>query len=247
MPPPPPTFQATLVSSRSLAPGVRELVFARDDGAPMKFEAGQWLSIALPVAHEGGSVLRRSYSIASPPNETPRFEIAVTHVDGGPGSSYLHALEAGASLPFTGPQGFFTRPVAKTGPSLFVGTGTGVTPLRSMLKNAVACGETRPLWLLFGARREADLLYRDEWAALETAHANVRVFYTLSRDDAPWEGRRGYVQTHVRDLFRAIEAEGHATPHAYICGLEKMVSAVRELLRKDMAVPREHVHSERYD
>src|SRR6516165_9359611 len=102
----PPTFVATLVTARALSPAVRELTFERDDGTPFAFEAGQWVNLLLP------GDMKRSYSIASPPSSSPRFEIAVTHVQGGPGSSYLHALEIGAKLEVVGPQGFFTRPLA---------------------------------------------------------------------------------------------------------------------------------------
>ncbi len=239
----PPSFDATLRAARSLSPGVRELTFERCDSAPLAFQAGQWVSLDLPMTE----LLRRSYSIASAPDGTARFQIAVTRVESGPGSTYLHAIEPGAIVRVTGPQGFFTRPAEKTGPSLFVGTGTGVTPLRSMLKDALAKGEDRPLWLILGVRTEVDLLYRDEFDALAKAHDHVRVFYTLSRGAADWQGLRGYVQTHVRSLWEEMARLERGAPHAYICGLERMVSAVREVLRKEMTVPREQVHSERYD
>jgi hypothetical protein len=54
------------------------------------------------------------------------------------------------------------------------------------------------------------------------------------------------VQTHVERLWSELAALG-APPHAYVCGLQRMVGSVRDLLRKDMAIPREQVHSERYD
>jgi CDP-4-dehydro-6-deoxyglucose reductase len=242
--PPPPTFDARLASARMLTPQVRELTLARDDGAPFGFEAGQWVSLILPLP--SGEV-RRSYSIASCPDGSPHLELAVTHVQGGPGSSYLHELPVGAQLRVIGPQGFFTRAKGATAPALFVGTGTGVTPLRSMLLDAVRRGDARELWLVFGVRREVDMLYETELRALAAAHPNVRVEYTLSQPTAAWTGRRGYVQTHVRALYDELAARGEGAPHAYICGLERMVSSVRELLRKDMALPRELVHSERYD
>ena len=238
----PPTFDGRLVRGRKLTPAVRELVFERSDGTPFEFEAGQWLSLVLP-SKDGE--MRRSYSIASAPDGTPRFEIAVTHVEGGPGSTYLHTLEPGETVRMIGPQGFFTH--APGGPSLFVGTGTGVTPLRSMLKHEALRGETKPLWFLMGVRRQDDLLYRDELEALAQSHANIRVEFTLSRADAGWSGRTGYVQTHVRGLWDDLLKMGQGTPHAYICGLQRMVGAVRDLLRKDMGLPRQHVHSERYD
>jgi ferredoxin-NADP reductase len=239
----PPTFEARLLEGRMISPSVRELTFERVDGAPVEFAAGQWVSLVLPLAD--GEV-RRAYSIASPPNGTPRFQIAVTHVAGGPGSTYLHALEPGAALKAVGPQGFFTR-TAPNAPALFIATGTGVTPLRSMLHDAVKSGEQKPLWLLFGVRHEADRLYMDELGQLAQKHPNVRVEYSLSQPQPDWTGRRGYVQTHVKELWEALVARGEGAPHAYICGLQRMVAAVREVLKKELDVPRQQVHSERYD
>jgi CDP-4-dehydro-6-deoxyglucose reductase, E3 len=242
--PPPPTFDARLVRSRMLSPNVRELSFERADGAAFDFVAGQWVSLILPLA-EGEA--RRAYSVASPPNGTPGLSIAVTKVQGGPGSTFLHELPIGTSLRAIGPQGFFTRPRGTKQPSLFVGTGTGVTPLRSMILDAVATGDDSPLWLLFGVRHEADRLYHEELDSIARQHSNVRVEYTLSKPGEGWPGRTGYVQTHVEGLWRELEAKGVGLPHAYICGLERMVGAVRDLLRKQMNVPRTQVHSERYD
>jgi CDP-4-dehydro-6-deoxyglucose reductase len=96
-------------------------------------------------------------------------------------------------------------------------------------------------------RHDEDQLYTSELRALEKAHPNVRIEITLSQPSSAWTGRHGYVQTHVRDLWAELEARGEGPPHAYICGLQRMVGSVRELLRKEMNLPREQVHSERYD
>lgn len=244
--PPPPSFEVRLTDSRVLSPGVRELTFERVDGVTFDFQAGQWVSLVLPLA-EGEA--RRAYSIASPPDGSPRFSLAITKVETGAGSPFLHALEPGASLRAIGPQGFFTRPIAEPGaqPSLFIGTGTGVTPLRSMLRDALAKGDASPMTLLFGVRHLEDRIFREELEALSAAHPNFRFAYTLSRADEGWHGLRGYVQTHVEAAWRELESAGKGAPHAYICGLERMVSAVRDLLRKQMGVDRKQVHSERYD
>ncbi|HEY8073106.1 MAG TPA: FAD-dependent oxidoreductase [Labilithrix sp.] len=240
--PPPPSFDVRLASARMLSPNVRELRFERGDGIPFDFQAGQWVSLVLPLP-EGEA--RRAYSIASPPDGTPSFQIAVTRVQNGPGSMYLHDLTLGATLRVIGPQGFFTRPRGAPHPALFVGTGTGVTPLRSMLRDALAHGDASPLALLFGVRHAEDRLYRDEFDALATAHPQLRVFYTLSKPPPDWSGLTGYVQSHVEARFR--ELAGSEPAHVYICGLERMVGAVRDLLRKQMGVDRKQVHSERYD
>ena len=267
--PPPPTFEARLVRARSLSPSVRELTFERTDGQPMSFEPGQWVNALLPIAADGGahdpaSRLKRSYSIASAPDGSPHFDIAVTRVQDGPGSTWLHAVELGSALAFSGPQGFFTRPAVGGPPSLMVATGTGLTPMRSMVRAALASSSApssspplspspsrapvqAPLRILLGVRREEDMLYADELEALARAHPWVDFEATLSQPGDTWQGRRGYVQTHVRELWNALAAASEETPHVYVCGLERMVGSVRNLLRKEMGLAREQVHSERYD
>lgn len=227
-----------------LSPNVRELGFDRVDGAPFEFSPGQWISLVLPLA-EGEA--RRAYSIASPPDGSPGLSVAVTKVEGGAGSCFLHTLPEGHVLRAIGPQGFFTRTRDARLPSLFVGTGTGVTPLRSMILSALAAGDDAPMTLLFGVRHEEDRLYIDELEALAKKHDNFRFAYSLSKGKDAWHGLRGYVQTHVEHAWRELEGTGKGAPHAYICGLERMVGAVRDVLRKQMNVPRQQVHSERYD
>jgi CDP-4-dehydro-6-deoxyglucose reductase len=241
----PQPFDVRLASARRLTPAVRELTFERVDGQPMAFEPGQWVNLLLPLGETGDS--KRSYSIASPPDGSPRFDVAVTHVQGGPGSTYLHAVPPGEVLTAVGPQGFFTRPVAGAPPSLMIATGTGVTPMRSMMRAALAGGSRAPMWLLLGVRHEEDAPYAAELSAMAAAHPHVRFETTLSRPGEGWSGRHGYVQTHVPGLWRDLAALGGGTAHAYVCGLERMVGSVRELLRKDLGLPRQQVHGERYD
>jgi CDP-4-dehydro-6-deoxyglucose reductase, E3 len=111
----------------------------------------------------------------------------------------------------------------------------------------VAAGSTVPIWLLLGVRRTTDLLYRAELEALAASSPAVALHFTLSQGEPDWPGRRGYVQTHVPELWEALRQKQRGEPHLYVCGLERMVSAVRQLVRKEMGVPRERVHSERYD
>jgi ferredoxin-NADP reductase len=234
-------FEARVAAARLLAPAVRELVLERADGRAFLFDPGQWVNLLLPLP---GGEIKRAYSIASPPEEgSPRFEIAVTHVTGGPGSAYLHGLPEGARLHAVGPQGLFTRKAVEDAPAIFVGTGTGVTPLRSMIRASIAAGGRAPLLLLFGARHEEDILYKDELAGLAREHPRFRYEITLSQPGPAWAGRRGYVQAHLPELYAGM-ADG---PDVYVCGLDRMVSAVRGMARNELGVDRKRVHTERYD
>jgi ferredoxin-NADP reductase len=220
------------------------MVFERADGDPFDFDPGQWVNLVLPLP---AGEIKRAYSIASPPVPgSRRFEIAVTRVQGGAGSEHLHALPEGATLRAIGPHGLFTRRPDEGLPSIFIGTGTGVTPLRSMILAALRAGAVEPLWLVFGARHEEDVLYEEELAALATAHPNFGYHVTLSRPRSSWGGRSGYVQAHLSELCAALRERG-PLPHAYVCGLDRMVSSVKDHLRNELGFERKHVHTERYD
>jgi CDP-4-dehydro-6-deoxyglucose reductase, E3 len=238
------TFDIEIRSTQVLAPSVKSFVFSRLDGKELVYQPGQWVNLVLPASV---GEIRRAYSIASAPDGTANFEVAVTEVTGGPGSGYLCGLEPGARLRAIGPQGFFTREPGERAPALFVATGTGVTPLRSMLLAATRVGLPSPIWLLLGVRRAGDLLYRVELEALAASRPNFRVVFTLSQGEPEWTGRRGYVQTHIAELWAELIKIERGEPHLYVCGLERMITAVRHLVRKEMGVPRERVHSERYD
>ncbi|MEO7004722.1 MAG: oxidoreductase, partial [Acidobacteriaceae bacterium] len=86
-------------------------------------------------------------------------------------------------------------------------------------------------------------------------HPNFHYLPSLSRPHEGWEGLRGYVQTHVqqvltehpRILSQSIALDPDAPGmHAYICGLNDMVSANREQLTA-MGWDKKRVHFERYD
>ena len=238
------TFSTRLVETKAMSERVRHLVFERVDGRPFEFASGQWVSVILPLDDEKGRALRRSYSIASVPEGTPRFELIVTQVEGGPGSTFLNHASVGTLLDVKGPQGTFTR--VNDGPSLFVATGTGIAPFRGMLHDALSEASTAPLWVLFGVRGPADFLFQEQLTGLARASPRVRLEVTYSRPPVGWLGRTGYVQEHVRSLWGELGALG-GEPHAYVCGVKKMLIEVRTVLRDELGLVRQRVHLERYD
>lgn len=232
---------ARLCEMRTLSPTVKAFVFRRADGRPLPYLAGQWLNFDVPTPQ---GVVRRAYSIASAPDaEHPdRFELAVTRVeDGGAASQALHALSPGAELAIDGPHGFFTREQERESPALFVGTGTGVCPLRAMIQDELRAAEGPPLTLLFGCRTEADILWREELEAWAARHPRFSLHVTLSQPSPAWSGLRGYVQHHLSAVTDASK------PHVYVCGLTKMITDVRKTLKQDLGYDRRMIHSERYD
>ncbi|HEX7479863.1 MAG TPA: FAD-dependent oxidoreductase [Polyangiales bacterium] len=232
--------KVVLQQAATLSPTVRGLSLACVDGAPLGHEPGQWVNLHVPVA---GQTQKRAYSVASAPDRAhpERFDIAVTRVEGGSVSHALHALPAGAVLQIDGPHGFFTRESTRGQPVLFVGTGTGVCPLRAMIEAELQDPHAAATHLLFGCRTEADLLYARDWERLATT-GRFMLHATLSQPSPAWAGLRGYVQMHLPSLID----EAHK-PHVYVCGLSRMVIEVRRVLKDELGYDRKLIHSERYD
>jgi NAD(P)H-flavin reductase len=103
---------------------------------------------------------------------------------------------------------------------LFVATGTGVSPLRAMLHQALGSTGDREMSLLFGTRAEDGLLFREEFAALAAREPRFRYRPTLSRPGAGWTGLTGYVQVHLDRVL-----DGRRDLDVYVCGRKAMIEA----------------------
>ena len=234
------TLRAQLVRSVPLSEFTKHLELEVKNVARFGFVPGQWLSVKATTPE--GEEMTRAYSIASPP-ENGLVAFCLNRVDEGFMSNHLCSLVEGSEITFQGPFGdFILRPPLRD--TIFIATGTGIAPFRSMLRWLHADPERHQgheFWLLFGARREQDLYYRDEFERLAAEHSTFHFVPTLSRPSPEWKGLRGYVQEHVKEIVG-----DRKDMHAYICGLDKMVKANRELL-KNLGWERHSIRYEKYD
>ncbi len=210
------------------------------DGYEMNFRAGQYISIVIPGAGPGGRNLRRAYSIASAP-QWNEVELCVKLVDGGPGTSYLNSLKAEHEFQGQAPFGDFCLEHDQKLPAMFIGTGTGLAPLRSM----VLCDEWQskaPVSFLLGVRSEKDIIYPELFTAERPAqlqgHDHVKI--ALSRPEGPWDGFKG----RVTDYIRAMDWD-FVHSHYYLCGSGAMIAEVKEFLAVK-GVDKEQIHTEKY-
>jgi NAD(P)H-flavin reductase len=232
---------ARLRQSVILSGLTKHLQFEIEEVPRFDFAAGQFVS--MQTEHEGRQVTR-AYSIASAPASDRFFDLCLNRVQDGFFSNYLCDLTEGAMVRFHGPHGYFVlkNPVRD---SVFIGTGTGIAPLRGMLKYLLADPvrlEGREFWLVFGVRNREDLYYNDEFQQLERENPTFHYVPTLSRPGDDWSGASGYVQEHVREIVK-----DRKDMDAYICGLKNMVVANRDLLVKEKGWERKSVLYERYD
>lgn len=224
-------FRAELIRSRELSPSVRSLVLRTELDAPLAWAAGQYVELELSPG------VRRPYSIASAmgahgPGE---FEVAVAH------AGELHALTDGVFAAY-GPAGTMRR-ASETEPAVFIAAGTGLSPFRAMIQDELARTSDVPLLLLFGARSERDLLWRDELDLLAGRHPRFRFEPTLTRPGEGWNGRRGRVQAHFDELVSPLVRRG---AHVFVCGRSDMVSESVDRLRKELGVEPDKIVVEGY-
>jgi ferredoxin-NADP reductase len=240
-------FTLRLVDSRMLAPTVRHLVFERADGEPLNFVPGQFLQIHFH--YDDGTATKRSYSVATVGDgRSPvrRIEIAVSYVEGGAATKLLGGLANGDTVEASGPYGRFCMQPGDAHPRyLLLATGTGVTPYRAMLPQLaewLAVGD-REVVLLYGARKEAELLYDEEFAAFAEAHPGFTYLSCLSREPraaARSTDRMGHVQAALPDLAPSAERD-----IAYLCGNPNMVDAAFAAL-KEFGLPVPQIRREKY-
>src|SRR6202162_5253022 len=220
------TFTANLTRSVPLSDLTKHLEFEMQGIPRFGFVAGQWLSFK--TNKPDGEEITRAYSIASPPEDSNKFALCLNRVQDGFMSNFLCDMKVGEEISCQGPFGdFILRPPLRD--TVFIATGTGIAPFRSMLHWLLADPvrhQEKRLWLLFGNRTEADIYYHEEFLDLAAGHANFHYLPTLSRGGPGWQGLRGYVQEHVRGIV-----QGRTDMHAYICGLDRMIKANRELLK----------------
>jgi len=235
------TLQARLIQASWLSAITRHLEFEMENVARFGFVAGQWLS--LKHTRPDGEEITRAYSIASPPDGNQRFALCLNRVQDGFMSNFLCDMKIGDPIDCQGPFGdFILRPPMRD--TIFIATGTGVAPFRSMLHWVLADParhQGKHLWLVFGNRTEQDIYYHHEFLRVAHDHANFHYLPTLSRGAPEWRGLRGYVQDHMPAIV-----QGRSEMHAYICGLDKMIKANRDLL-KSMGWDRKDIRYEKYD
>jgi len=186
--------------------------------------AGQHVDVRLTA--EDGYQAERSYSIASPPEDS-HLALTVENIADGEVSPYLTGvLRAGDELELRGPiGGYFTWEVADGGPLLLLGGGSGLVPLMAMLRHRDDARSVEAT-VLVSARTWDDVLYRNELA--KVVENDVTVHYTLTREQPPgWTGWAGRVN---EEMLRASGAEPSRQLRVYICGPTGFVEHVADLL-----------------
>lgn len=224
-------YHARVDQIRNLTHDVREIGLRLTDPAEIHFKAGQFVSFDVPHPKLNRPATR-AYSIASPPIQKGRITLLLNLIPGGPGSTYLFGLKEGDDTQFKGPAGSFYLKEDGQRNLLFVATGTGIAPFRSMLDHLLESGFSRSATLYWGLRSQKDLYYQKEFEALAAQRRNFRFITTLSRPEPGWTGTTGRVSKLVAEQVSSV-----TNLSVYLCGNSGMIGEVSSLITQKGLCP----------
>ena len=203
----------------------------------LQFLAGQYLEFLLK---DGG---RRSFSMGNAPQDDELIQLHVRHVPGGQFTDHVFGkMKERDILRFEGPQGTFFLREDSAKPVVFVASGTGFAPIKSIIEHAMRREIARPMTLYWGGRRPRDLYMN---ALAEGWAAQGRITYVPVISDAlpedNWTGRTGFVHRAVMQDFPDLS--GH---QVYACGVPIMVDSARRDFIARCRLPEEEFYADSF-
>ena len=201
------------------------------------FIPGQFITMLLPI-HEEHNKCWRSYSIASSPDNSDTFELIVVLDPNGKGSSYLfNSISVGSIITFKGPMGVFVLKEPLPENLIFICTGTGIAPFRSMINHIKNKNiPHKNIHLIFGCRTKDNILYHDEMNNINMDGFTYSP--TLSRET--WDGLNGY----VHNIYEPIYTNNQPAKF-YICGWKGMIDEARNKII-NLGYTKKDIHVEVY-
>jgi ferredoxin-NADP reductase len=204
--------------------------------------AGQHVDVRLTA--EDGYQAQRSYSIASAP-EDERLMLTVERLEDGEVSPYLvEVLRPGDELELRGPiGGFFVWEESLGGPLVLIAGGSGVVPLRSMIRHWAAGAREVPVRLLYSSRSIDEVIYRDELLGYAASYDAVDVRLALTREwPEHYSGHTGRIDPA---LLAEVGGPPEGRPLIYVCGPNGFVEAAAGWLVELGHAP-ERIRTERF-
>lgn len=211
----------------------------------LHYLSGQFLTV---IPEINGKKVRRSYSFSSSPKTDTAPAITVKRVNGGLVSNYLcDTLQAGDTLEVMEAMGnFYLEPQAQEKKNyVFVGAGSGITPLFSMIKTILKSEPQSTVELIYGSRSETQIIFKAALDALEKQYADrLKIVYVISKPSPSWAGMKGRInQASIVYYLKQELGTDIKNSHYYLCGPEEMMDQVKSSLAL-FDVPTQHIHQE---
>lgn len=223
---------ASVVAIEAMSHDVRRLRLR--PAKPLEFSPGQYVHLQFTPDHI------RPYSMAGL-CEDGELEFHVRLIPDGRVTRYIASeLRVGDAVRVSGPLGAAYLRRKHTGPMLCVAGGTGLAPILSIVRGAIAGGMANPIHLYFGVRSPRDIYGLDWLHALERDCANLRVQVVVTSGADPKKQRAGLVTDAIAEDLRDL-----AGWRAYLCGSPPMVEAAT-LLAKQKGIAPEQIYADAF-
>jgi NAD(P)H-flavin reductase len=170
----------------------------------------------------------RAYSIASTPEDLPKWEIFVDISPSGPGTTYLRMLKNGDTVKTLNPSGQFVLG-QKGGNYIFAATGCGVAPFLSMIKEIIKNKENK-VFLYWGLRFNKDIALKKVLDSYSKTDKNFTYEIVLSKPDPDWKGLTGHL---INPLIAKAKLLGKGNYKIYLSGSREFVRETTEALEKE--------------
>ena len=186
----------------------------------------------------------RQYSISSSPQQTQEVEIVADTTPMGAGSKYLLSLQLHDPVTFRAPLGVFVLQQTDL-PKIFLATGTGIAPLKSMVLDLAARDFKEDYHLLWGIRTHSDAYFKNDFEQLDTLHPSFHYHMCFSQEDPrDTTELKGHVQDGLKTLFPNINFVRNY--EFYICGRSQTVDGIKESLLNDFQIPASRTFHEKF-
>ena len=229
----------TIVERRALTDDAIAVRFAIPPAAAaeFRFEHGQYLTLRATI---DGAEVRRSYSICSPAGEA-RPMIGIRRVDGGKFSEFAHrSFAVGATVDAAPPAGEFTVPLVPDleRSYLCIAAGSGITPILSIVATVLAREPRARVTLLYGNRRTATMMFREELCFLKNAHLErFQWINVMSRERQNADVLNGRIDNRKGAELNKRLIDIGSFDEFFLCGPEAMISEVSRGLRREGVDP----------
>lgn len=226
------TIKATVAAIEDLTHDIKRLVLT--PAKPIEYSPGQYAQLQFTAEHS------RPYSMAGLAGDG-HFEFHVRLVPNGRVTGYIsRTLQVGDAVKLSGPLGSAYLRRKHEGPMLCVAGGTGLAPILSILRGAIAVGMRNPVHVYLGVRSPQDVYGLDWLQGLQREHAAIKLHVVVTSGGDAAQHRCGMVTDAIENDFEDLTGF-----RAYLCGSPPMVEAATLLARRKGIDPK-HVYADAF-
>lgn len=234
-------YSTKFIKKEKVAQDAYSFYFERPKG--LDFAPGQFLRLTLDISNPDSRGPSRFFSIASSPTEDGYLMIA-TRIIQSAFKKALYSLNGTDVVKITAPFGKFILKENETNHCVFLAGGIGITPFRSMIRNASDKKLSTPITCFTSFRTVQDSMFGKELHEIAKNNPSIKLVETITQPEKstlPWNGLTGridadLIKSHVSDISLA---------KFYLCGPPNLINGLTDVVRS-LEVDDDRIFAERF-